>query len=395
MGPAALLAEHIPRACWLRISADQGAKAAASPQGGRPRSTWSRGRTARVGQRPGQPGGGSTTPRLPSGLRGCLAEPGDRPHARPRTSAIPLTVQPPLLGLTHPKFDGRSARAEEHTWTVTAVTAPSSDGCDYARKAVRRGNSHNQRGPKMRWPWDSTEGRPRRTRGWIGAAVLMTVGLLLGTGYAVGLARNSGASIQQRSQAQGNPDPPETSTAGTGTPGAPGAPGNPGAPGSPGRPGTSGKSEVPEGPKGGSTTTSSTTTTTIKPPPQHKWFLPPAGPTAPSGNEDVAYRSLNGGRCASVLDSADSGHFDLERHGWLLVGNAHACLDNLQRAEQAADRAEQFPWPVNQDPETVRQICALDQALRVYLNRPARSCGAQAEPPATDEATAPATETTS
>jgi hypothetical protein len=248
----------------------------------------------------------------------------------------------------------------------------------------------------MRWPWDSTEGRPRWTRGWIGAAVLMTVGLLLGTGYAVGyLARNSGASIQQRSQAQGNPDPPETSTAGTGTPGAPGAPGNPGAPGSPGRPRTSGKSEVPEGPKGGSTTTSSTTTTTIKPPPQHKWFLPPAGPTAPSGNEDVAYRSLNGGRCASVLDSADSGHFDLERHGWLLVGNAHACLDNLQRAEQAADRAEQLPWPVNQDPETVRQICALDQALLAYLNRPARPCGAQAEPPATDEATAPATETTS
>jgi hypothetical protein len=258
----------------------------------------------------------------------------------------------------------------------------------------------------MRWPWGSTEGRPRWTRGWIGAAVLVTVGLLLGTGYAAGyLARNSGPSMQQPSQAQGNPDPPENSTTGTGTPGPPGAPGNPGAPGGspgpgtpgapgiPSRPGTSGKSEVPKGPEGGSTSTSTTTTT--KPLPQHKWYLPPAGPTAPSGNEDVAYRSLNGGRCASVLDSADNGHFVLERHGWLLVGNAHACLDNLQRAEQAADQAEQFPWPVNQHPETARQICALDQALLVYLNRPARPCGAQAEPPATDEATAPTTESTS
>jgi hypothetical protein len=81
-----------------------------------------------------------------------------------------------------------------------------------------------------------------------------------------------------------------------------------------------------------------------------------------------------------VLDSANDGLFDLERHGWLLVGNAHACLGNVQSAEQAADRAEQYVWPIGEHPETVRQICALDKALLDYLNRPARACGATATP---------------
>lgn len=254
----------------------------------------------------------------------------------------------------------------------------------------------------MRWPWGTTSGRLRWTRGWITTAVVVTIGLLVGAGYAAGyVARNGGGSVLQGpSEAQGNPDPPGNSGSG-GTPGAPGVPGSPGAPGNPrpgtpGVPGTPGSPGAPEGPKDRATTTTAatTTTTTTEPPPEHKWYLPPAGPTAPSGNEDVAYRALNGGRCASVLDSADSGLFDLERHGWLLVGNAHACLDNLRRAEQAADRAEQYAWPVDQDPETVRQICALDKALIDYLNRPARFCGAQPEPTTTLTTTTTATEST-
>ena len=220
----------------------------------------------------------------------------------------------------------------------------------------------------------------------IAAAALVVVGLLVGAGYAAGLvASGSQDPVRQGpSAAQGEAIAPESSGPATGTPGAPGAPGRPGAPGSPGRgPGGSGGSGGKQG--GGTTATSTATTTTsstttTKPPAEHKWFLPPAGPTAPSGNEDVAYRSLNARRCGSVLDDANDGHFDLERHGWLLVGNAHACLGNVPSAEQAADRAEQYAWPTGQDPETVRQICALDKALLDYLNRPARPCGAEAAP---------------
>ena len=212
------------------------------------------------------------------------------------------------------------------------------------------------------------------------AAALAVVGLLVGAGYAAGyVARNSADPVQQGpSEAQGDLGAPESSRPGTGTPGAPGSPGQ-----GPGGPPTSAEQN-----DGGTTTISTVTTTTTnptttKPPAKHTWFLPPAGPIAPSGNEDVAYRSLNARQCGSVLDSANDsangGGFDRERHGWLLVGNAHACLGNVQSAEQAADQAEQYAWPGG-EPATVRQICALDKALLGYLNRPARPCGAVAAP---------------
>jgi hypothetical protein len=256
----------------------------------------------------------------------------------------------------------------------------------------------------MGWTWGTATGRGRWTRGGIAAAALVVVGLLVGAGYAAGyVARNRQNPVQQEhSQAQGNRTAPGRPSPEAPIPGAPRAPGSPDAPGTPG-PGTLGEPGAAEGRKDGGTATtsssSSTTTTrttnlptTTKPPAEHKWFLPPAGPVAPSGNEDVAYRSLNGRRCGSVLDSANGGLFALERHGWLLVGNAHACLGNVQSAEQAADRAGQYAWPIGEDPETVRQICALDKALLDYLNRPARPCGAEATPTEDSSTTNTATE---
>jgi hypothetical protein len=238
----------------------------------------------------------------------------------------------------------------------------------------------------MGWPWGTATGRGRWTRGGMAAAALAVVGLLVGAGYAAGyVARNSADPVQQGpSEAQGDLRAPESSRPGTGTPGAPGAPGLPGAPGSPGQ-GPGGPPTSAEQDDGGTTTTSTVATTTTnptttKPLAKHTWFLPPAGPVAPSGNEDVAYRSLNARQCGSVLDSANGGRFNRKRHGWLLVGNAHACLGDVQSAEQAANWAEKYAWPGG-EPATVRQICALDKALLAYLNRPTRPCGAEATPP--------------
>jgi hypothetical protein len=268
----------------------------------------------------------------------------------------------------------------------------------------------------MRWPSGPTNGQQRWTRAWITAAVVVAVGLLVGGGYAAGyVARNGGNSVRQGpSETNGNPDALGSSRSGTGKPGAPGTLGSPGAPGNPrsgtpeapGRPGSPGTSEGPK--DGGSHTTDTTDTTdttgttdtsdttgTTQPAPEHKWYLPPAGPTAPSGNQDVAYRALNDALCGSVLDNANRGLFPLNRHGWLLVGNAHACLGNLQSAEEAADQAETRPWLIGGHPETVRQICALDKALLAYLNRPARPCGAQPAPTTTGTTTADTTESTS
>jgi hypothetical protein len=67
-------------------------------------------------------------------------------------------------------------------------------------------------------------------------------------------------------------------------------------------------------------------------------------------------------------------------------------LGKLQDAEHAADQAEQYPWPIGQHPETVRQICALDKALIDYLNRSARPCGAQPASTTTDTTDTTATQ---
>src|SRR5215217_1234861 len=200
----------------------------------------------------------------------------------------------------------------------------------------------------MRWPWGTRGGQLRWTRGWTVAAALATTGLLIGAGYAAGyVTRTGGNSVQQGSlEARGNPDAPENPSprapVASGTPGAPGktnlgAPGQPGTPGSPGTPGTPG---TPGPPKGGEPSTTATTTT--EPPPEHKWYAPPKGPTSPAGNEDVAYNRLVTRNCQEVLDIANNGSLSpLERHGWLLVANAHACLGNLYAAEHAAGAADQ------------------------------------------------------
>jgi Collagen triple helix repeat (20 copies) len=226
-------------------------------------------------------------------------------------------------------------------------------------------------------------------RGWMVAAALMTIGLLFVAGYSVGrLGRTGAHSIQQKpAEARGGPDPSENASSGApgtpgnqGTPGAPGrqssgSPGAPGTPGSPGAPGRAGSPGAPgtSGEPGDSDPDSTSTTETTR---GHKWYLPPKGPGSPSGNEDVAYRMLEEGKCQEVLDWANEGRFRLDRrHGRLLVANAHACSSNLFAAEHAAGAAEQYPWPVVGHPATHRQICALDKALIEYLNRPPRPCG--------------------
>jgi hypothetical protein len=273
----------------------------------------------------------------------------------------------------------------------------------------------------MRWSWGTTGGRWRRPL-LGGVAVLVAVGLLFAVGYTAADMLWSGrdAMRQQPAQAQGDParaqdqrqgapevpgTPASPSPAAPGAPGRPGASGGPGTPGSPspgtpgpqgapGAGGTPGAQGAPGSPgAGGTPKGDQTTTTTTNPPPEHKWYLPPAGPHAPSLDEDVAYRSLAAGRCGGVIDNANQGHFSLlRRHGWLLVAGAHACLANLQEAERAFGRAEQYLWPVVNDPETTSQICALDKALVAYLNRPARPCGVR--PPATTTTTSTSTSTT-
>jgi hypothetical protein len=109
-----------------------------------------------------------------------------------------------------------------------------------------------------------------------------------------------------------------------------------------------------------------------------KWFLPPAGPGTPAANEDSLYHSLHNGECQLALEAAsDSGtFFFFERYRFLFQAGAHACLGQLEAAEQAFDRAERLEWG-SVGPEVAQRVCALDKAVVSYLLWPARPCGVQ------------------
>jgi hypothetical protein len=123
---------------------------------------------------------------------------------------------------------------------------------------------------------------------------------------------------------------------------------------------------------------------------RRNWWVPPAGPTSPTNNEDLAYRDLAGSRlpnesvppdCGSLLSSAPSTSFLSEKHRYLFVAGANACLGRTSAAAEAFDRSERYQWLSSIEGSiTATRMCAVHQALIGYLKRPARPCGIRVGP---------------
>jgi hypothetical protein len=123
---------------------------------------------------------------------------------------------------------------------------------------------------------------------------------------------------------------------------------------------------------------------------RRNWWVPPAGPTSPTNNEDLAYRDLAGSRlpnesvppdCGSLLSSAPSASFLSEKHRYLFVAGANACLGRTSAAAEAFDRSERYQWLSSIEGSiTATRMCAVHQALIGYLKRPARPCGIRVGP---------------